>query len=427
MPAPDVQYVLDSSLECGHIGGDTHFFFMELCPNTNQIMDEYTHPAMTPERSYWSQLTDMGLAFEQSYLKWRAGSPAESMLASFQGLRHVPYIFREMSRTAASHIVENDFGGLTPNALKHLEERFDFSRSLQIMRRTMRRASADFSGATMADMRVIRDRVEGRYDENRREYQATLARIRAGIGDGSIEVHPYRSNDIWVENVRSDREVKDMRARLRERVKDERRVIKRSVKFLTKLVGSDTTRMFLSGDRIRFEGRHAIYELQKQSNLMESHGGFRALSVFDKDHPDLLLCQLCINTPEVPLLDHVASLILHIQAGEEDQILNIGNANNINDAAYDRPWLTPFLPKRRSELNLDLDRMILSPWMRNPALRARREKQEAVMRKVTAKHIFEEVIADFLPVANAACLRFGTDPAYPPDQYTPLELETFAA
>ncbi len=426
MPAPDVQYVLDSSVECGHIGGDTHFYLMELAPNANAIVDGYEHPAEhDPNVSHWSRLTDMGLAFEQEYLRWRATSPRDMHLASYQGLRTVPYTFREMSRTAASHIVDHGFTGMTPAALRHLEERFEFSRTLQIMRRAMHRASRDFAGADRRDMRLMDAAVNNKFDANRLAYEQTLARLRENIADREwIEAVPYERHDIWADDPASARHVKDTEARLRERVKQERKVIKRSVKFLNRLIGTDTTRMFIGGDRIRFEGQHAIYELQKMSNLMQSHGGFRALSVFDKEHPELLLCQLCINTPNVPLLDHVASLVMHIKAGEEDQILKIGNASTIHERAYDREWLVPYLPmKRDPNAPLDLDRMIMGAAFRtDPETERRRE----AMRHVTSKHIFREVIADFLPVANAAALTFGRDRfdcVWPPA----LDLEVVAA
>lgn len=410
MPAADVQYVLDSSVECGHIGGDTHFYFMELAPNATELFDsieaERSTTAPRDGESYWKSLTDMGLAYERAYVNWRTARPLDMHLASFQGLRAIPHLFREFSRTAADHIVSNKFGGWTPDAIAHLDDRFDMTRSLQIMRRSMHRAASDFSGATAEDMRVMHRRVEDRYEANRNAYNDTLARIRADLRAGDTpwdDVRPYDRNGIDANDPRSIRDVKNTQARLRERVKQERRVIKRSVKFLNRLIGADSTRMFIGGDRIRIEGEHAIYEIGKESNLMQSHGGFRALSLFDKEYPDLLLCQICINTPDVPLLDHVASLIMHIRAGEEDQILSIGNASNINDAAYDRLWLSPHLPVK-GKFNFELGTAGIFPWRREPDY----DRKVAEMVKVTSKHLFEEVLADFLPLITKSQLRFGT-------------------
>jgi hypothetical protein len=406
MPAADVQYVLDGAVECGHIGGDTHFFFMELAPNANELFDSCgaDRPTTAPRDgdSYWKSLTDMGLSFERAYVNWRSDRPLDMHLASFQGLRAIPHVFREMSRTAASHIVENNFGGWTPSAIEHLDHRFDMTRSLQIMRRTMHRAASDFSGADANDMQIMHQRVTARYEANRAAYNETIARIRAEMHGRDVEW-----TDVPYER---ERDVKSTQALIRERVKEERRIIKRSVKFLNRLMGENTTRMFIGGDRIRVEGQHAIYEIGKESNLMQSHGGFRALSVFDKENPDLLLCQLCINTPGVPLLDHVASLVMHIRSGEEDQILSIGNASNINDAAYDRLWLAPHLPVKR-QIDFDIN---LFPWDRDLDPLERAEKRMIYHRKVeemvkvTSKHIFEEVLADFVPLLTKSRLRFGT-------------------
>lgn len=428
MPAPDVQYVLDSSLQSGHIGGDTHFYLMEIAQDANEIVDGHQDAAANYD-SHWQRLLHMGHYFEEHYVRWRAKNPADAKLASFQGLTNLPEILHEMVHSCAGKLVDDGHTSLTPSALLLLDETFEFGGTKQIMRRTLRRAQHDFEGWSpqgIADVRLVAD---GKREENRRAYDAAIARMMQGMHDQvnqslvnmGAEPNGYEgfyiqttcgTNSTVVPNYypagarreRTDKEIRDTQRMLAERVKQERRVIKRSVKFLTKLVGHDTTRMFISGDRVRFEGQHAIYELQKVTRLNNPHGGYRALSVFSKEHPDLMLCNICIYTPKVPLLDHVASLVMHIRAGEENEILKIGNASQVHESAYELPWLAPFLPKKydRDAAPIFLNDEIAAFTNMSLSRRARYDLEKARLAKVLGRHIYDDVLAPYAALYRAA-------------------------
>jgi len=445
LPAADVQYVLDGSLEAGHISGDTHFYLMEIATNANEVVDAHDQQARLDQgapESHWQSLTRMGLYFEAEYVRWRADRPADAKMASLQGLRHLPETFREFSRTCASVMAENGHRTLSRDAIALLDRKFEFQTTKQIMRRTMQRASCDFADSSPEELADVKMLVEGRYQENRRAHDEAIQRLRENMttqinnayynivtigtatnttintrwvtttsGTNTVYMHGaggglYRQPD--------EREIRRTQRMIRERKEAERRVLKRSIKFLSKLVGNETTRMFIGGEGIRFEGQHAIYELKKMSNLMSSHGGFRALSVYHKEHPDLLLCNICIYTNDVPLLDHVASLVLHIQAGNEEEILKIGNAREVHESAYELEWLAPHLPKPFDRdgagINWDLPRLFEreeSPTYRRN--RERIERETIRLRPIVARHIYDEVLADFVPLIRAAGLQFRTE------------------
>jgi hypothetical protein len=80
-------------------------------------------------------------------------------------------------------------------------------------------------------------------------------------------------------------------------------------------------------------GEYANYEIAKKG----AHGSL--LSAFSKKHENLHLCDICIYTPNVPLADHIASIVMHIRAGEEESVLRIGNFFNITSL---EPWMYKF-------------------------------------------------------------------------------------
>jgi hypothetical protein len=415
---------------------------MEVAEDANNIVDNYDGRNRTPDETVWHSLTRMGLHFENVYLGWRERNPKDAKLASYRAMETLPEIFREMARTAAATLVDAGHKTMSREARALLDRKFEYRTTAQIMRRSVERAYADFKNWTPETILALRFSIEGRTAENRRLYDETVARMQANMHN--------QINQFWVDTATTNatntynqyanvictpdqmglyspdpKQVKKTQLMLRDRQLKERRVIKRSVKFLTRLLGHDTTRMFIGGDNIRIEGKHAIYELRKVSRLNSAHGGFRALSIFHKEHPDLLLCNLCIYTPDVPLLDHVASLVMHIQAGEEEEILRIGNPSTIHETAYELEWLAPHLPKKyvRLEPGHGLDNEPPVPWdhgfdpfhprfgelnesPRFARKRAKRDADVARMLKVVARDLYDDVLADFTPLFRKMNLNF---------------------
>jgi len=385
MPAPDVQYVLDGAMEAGHIAGDTYYWMMELEPNANAVMDETEGLCRDgPQSPHWRGLVAMGLHLEERYIGWRAQNPPERLLASMQGAMALRHMLSESILTMASHSVDNGFARWGAKALQAVEDRYCAATSLEVIRRALRRSASDFRTATVDDMHAVRAMVDERYQASREAYHRLLRQAQ------SPRVHANYDDDIEV--------VRDL---LKERQRAARRVIKRSIRFFERLMGPETTRMFIAGQAIRVEGQHAIYEIKRHSSLTESHGGHRALAVFDKTHPDLMLCEICINTPGVPLLDHVGSLIMHIKAGEEEEILKIGNAHVRDDSAYQQEWLEPFLPKKRTEMQIQALDDVLQVLTGDTE---ERKVKVADMKKQVSAWVFKTVIAEHLPFYQRARL-----------------------
>lgn len=159
---------------------------------------------------------------------------------------------------------------------------------------------------------------------------------------------PDRDEMVYVLHVSVQRKLAQLARRKRQVEKENRRIIKRSVKLLGRVIGDAQTRRFVHGDPIRVTGLLAVWEMRRLGSLFNAEHGQHALRIIDKDDLDTTLCHLCVYSPAVPLLDHIASLVLHIRTGLEEDILRVGNATDILPEAYLKDWLRPHLPHRSS-------------------------------------------------------------------------------
>jgi hypothetical protein len=367
-------------MQCGQISGDAYHYFMEIATNTNQILDGYQDRSDFDR--HWNRLIDMGLYMEEHYLNWRHSKPANAPHASFMGLRAIPFAISGFLRDSTSHIVDDGFESVCPESLAKIDQRFGFHNTIQVMRRSLRRAEADLGNYSAQDMRGLQTEIDAERERRqlalREQMNAIMRQNRQG---GDV---------VWQDIVQADaQDTKLARQFLKNSEQKNRGIIKRSIKFMSRLAGSDTTRIFLSGQVIRFEGEHAIYELKKTSGVLNSHGGAK-LSLFTKD-TDLHLCDICIYTPNVPLLDHVASIILHVRTGHESDILDIGNPYNCSEEAHKQDWLVPYLPKKFS-LNFDdgtIDGRAL--FGLPPLVPNRQAKKEIVVRQL-GRYLYDAVL-----------------------------------
>lgn len=384
MPAPDIQYFLDGSIECGHIAGDVYHYFMEVASNTNEVVDAY-NTTQTFDK-HWHSLADTGLYLENIYVDWRANQTGVDRYApSFRGISEFNMLLKGQLFNAADVAVAAGHVRWTPEAATLLDKEFAFGNSFRLLKRSMVRAAQDFDGFTLEDIKHIRDKIESKRHEEFLRQQEQMRQLRAELPTNMLfsEVPAFVDR---LSEMSSASEIAKAKRKIEARVKKERGVIKRSARFLSKLIGDDATRLYVGGHALVIEGKHAIYELKKKSNLMDSHGGSAALAVFDKDNPSIHLCDLCIYTGGVPLLDHIASLVMHIRTGHEEEILRVGNASNCSTTAYDRSWLKDYLPSR------DAPSWRETPWSRSTLIKDRREKTQAIYRDLQ-RFAYEEILA----------------------------------
>lgn len=384
MPAPDIQYFLDSSFQCMHIAQDTYFHFMYQDPNVNSFVDAYdSKNRKYVKRKHWDTLQDMGAYCEEELIRWRATNPSNKVGPSYSVYEGIATQFEEFVQHYAAVAVDRGHVRFDDRAKMACHDQFRMFDNLAMLKRACVRAWHDLEGYDKPVLSRALKMLNDEWTERQHDEVIALEDLRRQLGV---------QNDC---NIRDRKKAADY---LRRKLKQDRKTIKRSINHGNLIMGEETTKMFIGGGKVRVEGKHCVYEIRKTGGLLGSHGS-AALSVFTKED-DIHLCNLCIYTPNVPVMDHVASLIMHIKAGEEEDILKIGNAFSINQQeAYSHEWLVPHLPKRDErtlfEPDDDLTRVI-ARHLRNthgimPLDREVRRERLIDMRAPVAKMLFDEM------------------------------------
>jgi hypothetical protein len=319
--AHENSWFLDCSLILGDIGPDTYYYYQNVDPYTDDVIGNYRSPPGMVFDTHGDSLSYQALMMEARFTEWRAAFPKAALGVSVSSVE------------TFGHVLQNHVSELAIGAVNHghrrvtaeVREAKHFNQTTKVMRRAMNRIAADLQG-------LDRDTLL-RIDAEHTAYLQSRLYERPQ----DVEGIPFYQRDL--------RPIKNAKAFIRREQKHARSIMKRSMKFLSALIGDDATRMFVSGDRIRIEGQHCVYEIHRTGRMAYEHGG-SGLKVFTKDE-DIHLCDICIYTPNVPIFDHVAGIVMHIKAGEEDKILEIGNPYNLSEAAKQQEWLVPYLPKPR--------------------------------------------------------------------------------
>lgn len=118
-----------------------------------------------------------------------------------------------------------------------------------------------------------------------------------------------------------------------------KKAIKRGLKSLTELLPTEDVNLFTSKDGFVVEGEKFNYRFRKGHTSIISHTlnpvGIHIpydLIIMSKDNIEL--CNTCIYFDETPVIDQVIAAVLHLQMGNEDEILNTGNFYNKRRAFY---------------------------------------------------------------------------------------------
>lgn len=326
MPAPDVDYFLDCSLLCNQIAGDTHFYFKRIHPSPNRFIDGLDQIVpRRPDDRHWDWLVNAGLACEAAFLPWWQQKAPERSLTALIGMATLPSQIEEFIAHYAGEMVDRHHTALTEAAIQSCA-RYRFHDNLAVMKRAAERAFQDLGGMTDQGLLDVADRMAL---WNQQEARRQAEQVEAMVAD-----HDGRRGSLG-----------PAEAFLKGSDRGARGVIKRSIRFLSNLIGAEPTRLLMGGGVLRIRSKNCLYEIVRTGSALAGHGGSR-LSIYTLD--GVHLCDLCLYTPGVPIADHVASIVMHIQAGDEASILTIGNAYNVCEAAYAEPWLLPHLPQRRS-------------------------------------------------------------------------------
>lgn len=406
MLPPDISYFLDCALQSCHITGDTEHFHRSFQTNVVELIDKFEDQRDYPK--HWNRLVDMGLALEHDYIYHRGHmTPVERQACSLNALKNMRFQLHEFVGSYSNLLADNNFSRLTPDAFVKMNECYAFADNVGILSRAATRAWHDLNDCSMDDLRSIKAA-----DVKRIASLINLTTANRYIL--SADEDYLDSNDFTMENCRFllneqdylDPSVLKQRKlkRIKER-KEQRKIIKRSIKFAQKFLGTETTRLFLNRNVIRIDGENVIFEIVKSTSnsATTSHGG-STLRIFDKKNPSIYLGNICIYSKDVPLLDHVCSLIMHVKAGLEDEIMEKGNLYNLSDDALEHEYVSRFLRKREvidlGELG-DID-FIVTETRENPfKVSKKRKKLMKSLHDDLYRFIYENILSEVRPLYNA--------------------------
>lgn len=114
------------------------------------------------------------------------------------------------------------------------------------------------------------------------------------------------------------------------------KVVKRSVAAAASVLGAESISRFTKGEAITIPGQAVAFSVQKWGRLVTT--GHGSLSVAVHALSGEKLSGLCLYF-DMPSLDQLAAIALHVEAGNEDHLLETGNLYNITAEGAAHPAL----------------------------------------------------------------------------------------
>jgi hypothetical protein len=156
--------------------------------------------------------------------------------------------------------------------------------------------------------------LEGYYEAMRERHRAVIAaNVRRFVEREGLEYTP--------EEFAAGRIVR-RRKRL---MKQKRRIIRRSIGAAASVVGQEAVTDFSQGKPVAIPARSVVFSVRKGGGL--GRGGHGAISVdlhsLEPEHQKL--GSLCLYFDDMPALDQLAAIALHVESGNEDHLLDTGN------------------------------------------------------------------------------------------------------
>jgi hypothetical protein len=299
---PDIAYCLDSEVEMGGLGGDDRAYVDLFDRDTVAWFDALSN----------ADGARFPVVVKRRHAEWRLTARAEDAMAlDWAGLGGLRWLLDECAYGIASEMRHAGTDTLSPAAIAaHLPASADAARIASCAGPIVTRSVEDAGRWGTDAFLAASGRLEGIYRARRGALDERDAAIRAFASARRAGSAPPP-----LDNAR-------IRKERRRSTSLGRRVLARSFSFLEGLAGRERARAWLSGDAVTVEGRRFDFRLRVRDLALRDHGALE-VSVTDKDGVEL--AALCVYTPATPALDQVSALLLHVVAGEEDEILRKAN------------------------------------------------------------------------------------------------------
>lgn len=127
-------------------------------------------------------------------------------------------------------------------------------------------------------------------------------------------------------------------------LRERRRVLRRSAVAASAILGAATVGAFARGEPVVIAGQQIAFSVKAHNLHGQGHG---ALDVDVHDPAGQKLGDLCLYFDDMPALDQLAAVALHVGAGNEKGLLDTGNLTGITAAGSQNPAI---LAKKRGSV-----------------------------------------------------------------------------
>lgn len=302
---PDIQYGIDCSVLLGKYSADVAEYNYNYNPQIVDIIDNFDKYEKGPENEDHLKFLDReGRFLSKMYEKWYEENPEDDsrLITVFKGVVELSLFFR----ACIEKISHNECG--KDNDISSIVNLYKF------------------------DIDNINS-IINRYRKNRN----ILEKI-------DNVFHEYERPQISYDEKKSLNVIK--KKKKFKIPKSRKKALVKSANFVSNTIGVENVKIFLSGKEIVVEGEFFNYKLSKQkySKLFSSSHGQISTQVFSKD--DKFLCNVCIFTENVPVFDHLMSLIIHIKSNCEEILFKEGNLYNITQNKNDLKLMEGFVDEK---------------------------------------------------------------------------------
>ncbi len=135
------------------------------------------------------------------------------------------------------------------------------------------------------------------------------------------------------------------------RRKKNQKVLSKSARFLSRLIGTNDVAMFVKGESITIRGNRFAFQIKKNDILSSNHGALR-ITIRD-NQSDIDMFGLCWYVDATPAMDQISALVMAVRTGNENDIIRIGNAFSINQAIFEHEHLQDVILEKNIKKYVD--------------------------------------------------------------------------
>ncbi len=345
-PLPhEVQYILDSALEVDDLNGFDHLMLTLFADRSglSELLDNWHKQ---PHPGGWAKRTG-AMCLELDRL---AHTLADQLEVSDQKSLVAASLLREdprLTRLAECHAGWNYTDSTIGGDLKKFKRRVRLDKKYEPAGQIKRR---------LYDQRSISHYVR-EVDCSSTEHSQMLStsiRLRRpwpdspSEADGLQHYFAEQSERYREAYARAVREFDHKASRKhKRRLQQQRRAVVRSASAAETILGRGQVMTLARGEPVFIEGSELTFRVAVRDLMRCTHG---ALDVSLQTHNGTRLADTCLYFDGTPALEQAAAISLHVQAGEELDLLLAGNLSNISTIGAAHPLIADRLKQRHEEL-----------------------------------------------------------------------------